>query len=107
MMMQQRVTRKDVDPERAMLRSMLVVSMRDAASLAQTPRGRRVRENARDWIEGRSNGCFCFDNVVTYLYGVEADSGPLRNGIMRVVGEHGARSIGGALAEVDDDGSES
>jgi hypothetical protein len=84
---------------------MLVISMRDAASMSQTPRGQRVRDSARDWIEGRSNGCFCFDNVVTYLYGVEADSEPLRNGIMKVVDrERGVRSMYGTLEEVTDDG---
>ena len=72
------VIKKMHEGERAICRSILVISLRDIISTCKNPYSKRCKREAENWLDLKGAGHFSFHHVISYLFGDEVDEEELR-----------------------------
>ena len=77
-------TKKDSEPEREMLRSLMIVSMRDMLTPGKTYASEKNRVAAIRWLNEESESPFSFNNTVTYLFNDSVDPESVRERVIKL-----------------------
>jgi hypothetical protein len=76
---------RNIDSEKALCRTMFIVSLRDVISTSKSSYSKKCRKKAIKWLNSTYEDPFSFENLITYLFGEEIDAEVLRKRLKKML----------------------